>query len=434
MINEIMLTQKNRLKLSKDEFDIITKLSYHSARLYNVGLYSVRQYFFLNNEYLPYVPNYHACKDNENYKLLLSDTSQQILRIVDRNFKSFFNLIKLKAKGKYSAKIRTPRYKKETELMNITIQGRSARIKNGYVHIGFSKAFKDKYQPTFKELIFKLPKNITVTKLQEVRILPVFNGKEFDIEFIYKKQVEQQEVDITKHLSCDLGLNNFATCFNSVDGSSFILDGRYIKSVNHRYNKEIAKLQSIKDKQNYTHKTNRMFNLTRKRTNRINETFNQYVKFIIDYCIKNKIGTLVIGNFKAIKQEINLGKKNNQNFVQIPYGIFKRKLQCKCEQFGIEYYTIEESYTSKCSFLDNEAICKHDSYLGTRIKRGLFRTTTGILVNADTNGSANILRKFLKSTHRLEEFNFGRVVKGFVNNPQRIRFSFKANSFQAHEL
>ena len=142
----MILTQKNRLKLSSTKLEIVKQLSFYSARLYNVGLYSVRQYYFNNNTYLPYAKNYHECKENENYKLLLSDTSQQILRIVDRNFKSFFGLLKLKSQGKYTEKIRIPRYKKQDELMNITIQGRSARIRKGYVIIGLSKAFREKLQ------------------------------------------------------------------------------------------------------------------------------------------------------------------------------------------------------------------------------------------------------------------------------------------------
>ena len=196
----IILTQKNRLKLSSKKLEIVKQLSYYSARLYNVGLYSVKQYYFNNNAYLNYAKNYHECKANENYKLLLSDTSQQILRIVDRNFKSFFGLLKLKTQGKYTEKVRIPHYKKQDELMNITIQGRSARIRKGYVIIGLSKAFKAKHNPPFNELKFKLPKNITVDKLQEVRILPVFNGLEFDIEFVYKKDYEPISVDKNNYL------------------------------------------------------------------------------------------------------------------------------------------------------------------------------------------------------------------------------------------
>ena len=413
----ILLTQKNRLRLKPKELEVVKQLSYYSARLYNVGLYSVRQYYFNNNTYLPYAKNYHECKTNENYKLLLSDTSQQILRIVDRNFKSFFALLKLKAKGKYSEKVKLPHYKKQDELMNITIQGRSARIRDGYVIIGLSKAFKEKHNPSFKELKFKLPKNIKTDKLQEVRIIPVFGGLEFDIEFVYKKEIKPISVDKDKYLSIDMGLDNFATCFDSNDGSSFIIDGRYIKSLNRHYNKQKAYYQSILDRQNIK-QSKRMLRLSRKRYNKINNYFNLAVKKITDYCVKHNIGNIVIGDFSDIKQNINIGKKNNQNFVSIPYGIFKRKLESKCEQLGIEYHLQEESYTSKCSYLDNETVEKQETYLGKRIKRGLFKTAKGYLINADVNGAANILVKFLTS-------NGQRIANryGCVNHPTRLKLN-----------
>jgi IS605 OrfB family transposase len=417
----MILTQKNRLKLSSKKLEIVKQLSYYSARLYNVGLYSVKQYYFNNNAYLNYAKNYHECKANENYKLLLSDTSQQILRIVDRNFKSFFGLLKLKAQGKYTEKVRIPHYKKEDELMNITIQGRSARIRKGYVIIGLSKAFKAKHNPPFNELKFKLPKNITVDKLQEVRILPIFNGLDFDIEFVYKKEFEPISVDKNNYLSIDMGLDNFATCFNSNDGSSFIIDGRYIKSINRHYNKQKAYYQSILDRQSIK-VSKKMLNLSRKRYNKINNYFNLAVKYITDYAISKNIGSIVIGDFSDIKQNINIGKKNNQNFVNIPYGIFKRKLQSKCEQLGIDYHLQEESYTSKCSFLDNEPVKKHDTYKGKRVKRGLFRTSQGYLINADVNGSANILVKFLASNSQ----HLPKVVAkryGCVNHPPRLKLN-----------
>ena len=413
----ILLTQKNRLRLKPKELEVVKQLSYYSARLYNVGLYSVRQYYFNNNTYLPYAKNYHECKTNENYKLLLSDTSQQILRIVDRNFKSFFALLKLKAKGKYSEKVKLPHYKKQDELMNITIQGRSARIRDGYVIIGLSKAFKEKHNPSFKELKFKLPKNIKTDKLQEVRIIPVFGGLEFDIEFVYKKEIKPISVDKEKYLSIDMGLDNFATCFDSNDGSSFIIDGRYIKSLNRHYNKQKAYYQSILDRQNIK-QSKRMIRLSRKRYNKLNNYFNLSVKKITDYCVKHNIGNIVIGDFSDIKQNINIGKKNNQNFVSIPYGIFKRKLESKCEQLGIEYHLQEESYTSKCSYLDNETVEKQETYLGKRVTRGLFKTAKGYLINADVNGAANILVKFLTS-------NGQRIANryGCVNHPTRLKLN-----------
>nr|ARR28431.1 hypothetical protein [Caulerpa okamurae] len=307
--------------------------------------------------------------------------------------------------------------------MTLTIQGQSARIKKGYVYIGLSKAFKEEHNPYINELKFKLPKNIEVNKLQEIRILPIFNGLEFDIEFVYKKDFEPTLVDKEKYLSIDMGLNNFATCFNSSNGSTFIIDGRYIKSINHYYNKQKAKYQSILDKQNI--RTSKgMLKLSRKRYNKINNFFNLAVKHIADYAISKNIGSIIIGELKNIKQDINLGKKNNQNFVFIPFSFFKRKLQSKCEQLGIAYHLQDESYTSKCSFLDNEPIKKHSTYKGQRIQRGLFKTSKGYLINADVNGAANILQKFLTSKGQPIANPYG-----CVNHPPRLRWAPPSPSF-----
>ncbi|MEZ0368277.1 MAG: RNA-guided endonuclease InsQ/TnpB family protein [Candidatus Sericytochromatia bacterium] len=422
-MKEMLLTQKNRLRLRDEERRLVTAMSWHAARLYNVGLYSVRQFFFLNHQSLPYTQNYHQCKDNENYKLLLTDTGQQILRLVERNMKSFFALLGMKQAGHYAEEVNLPRYKKKEAYGLVAIQGRSARIIDGWVHIGFSKAFREKYQPQIHCLKFKLPDHIQVKRLQEVRLLPVANGQEFDIEFVYKKRVTQTPgLDPAKHLSIDLGLDNFASCFASTDGSSFVLDGRYLKSINQRYNKENARLQSIKDLQGIKFTTRRMLNLSRRRGYRLNDYFNRAVKYITDQCLSKGIGTLVVGDFSDIKRDIQLGKRTNQNFVQIPYGLFRQKLQSKCEQEGIAYHAMEESHTSKCSFLDSEPICHQEQYLGRRIKRGLFKTRAGRLVNADVNGAANILAKFLARTDRLAELIRERVVPGFVTNPARVKF------------
>lgn len=418
----IMLTQKNRLRLTREEHAVITALSFHAARLYNVGLYSVRQYYFANNTYLNYAKNYHVCKVNENYTLLLSDTSQQILRLVERNMKSFFALWQMKHSGKYSDAVRLPRYKGKQELGIVPIQGRSARLKQGKVYIGLSKAFKARYTPSFNELVFTLPKHIQVDKLQEVRIIPLCGGKEFDIEYVYQKQREEAP-DLNKetYLSIDMGLDNFATCFDSTSGFSCILDGKRIKHINWKYNKDLARLQRIKDHQHHTHTTARMFRLTRKRGFQLNEYMNLAVKYITDYCLNYRIGTIVVGDFSGVKNGINIGKRNNQNFVQIPYGAFRRKLKSKCEQLGIACQHIEESYTSKTSFLDREFPKKHESYQGKRVKRGLFRASDGTTLNADVNGAAQILHKYLKSNGLLKEPLFQLAGVGCVNHPRRVK-------------
>jgi len=352
--------------------------------------------------------------------LLLSDTAQQILRLVDRNFKSFFGLLKLKKQNKYSDKTNLPKYKKENELMTISIQGRSARVKNGYVHIGLSKAFKEKYQLKIKELIFKLPKHIQVEKLQEVRIMPIFNGMEFDIEFVYKKEIEPLSMDRSRYLSIDMGLDNLAACYSN-SGATFIIDGRYLKSINHYYNKQVAYLKSIYDRQGIKH-SKRFLRLKRKRDFRIKNYFNLAVKYIADYCIQNNIDNIVIGDFEDIKREINLGKKNNQNFVYIPYGLFKQKLKSKCEQLGINYILQDESYTSKASFMDKDNPAYNTIFSGKRVKRGLYQTKENLKINSDINGAANILVKYFKSNGLYKELETLYTTRyGCVNHPVRLR-------------
>ena len=165
-----------------------------------------------------------------------------------------------------------------------------------------------------------------------------------------------------------------------------------------------------------------MYRITQKRNNQVSNYLNHTCKILIDYCINNKIGNLIIGNFSGIKNNINIGRINNQNFVQIPFGILKQKLRSKCELYGIWYRDQEESYTSKCSFIDSESIEKHDVYLGKRIKRGLFKTSTGKLINADINAAANILKKFhLGKSKQNLEFNFKKLSRGCINQPVRIR-------------
>jgi len=217
-----------------------------------------------------------------------------------------------------------------------------------------------------------------------------------------------------------MGLDNLATCYSN-SGATFIIDGRYLKSINHYYNKQVAYLKSIYDRQGIKY-SKRLLRLKRKRDFRINNYFNLAVKYITDYCIQNNIGNIVIGDFQDIKREINLGKKNNQNFVYIPYGLFKQKLKSKCEQFSINYILQDESYTSKASFIDKDNPASNSAFSGKRIKRGLYQTKDGLKINADVNGAANILVKYFKSNGLNRELkNLYSTRYGCVNHPVRLR-------------
>lgn len=206
------------------------------------------------------------------------------------------------------------------------------------------------------------------------------------MEYVYLQEPKKPKLNKDNYLSVDLGLDNFATCVTT-DGTSFIIEGKGIKSFNRWWNKEKAKLQSIYDKQKIQ-KGKKLCYLFRKRKHVINEYMNKSVHYIVQYCIENKIGNIVIGELKNIKQNINIGRKNNQNFVNIPYNLFKQKLKSKCELYGMEYIETSESYTSQeCSQC---GVVKKSN----RKHRGLYVCKDcGNVLNADVNGAINILRK-----------------------------------------
>lgn len=430
----MLLTTKVHIDSNnKDGIDIkvLYNLCYHSARLYNVGLYSVRQYYFNTKKYLNYNSNFKECKNNENYQILLSDSSQQILRLVDRDIQSFFRLLILKNSGKYSEKIRLPRYKDKEGIMSMPIQGRSCRIqKDGTVKIGLTKEFRELYNIDYKKLIITIPENILKAEsFNEIRIIPIHNGKEFEIEFIYdSKYLNLQKVseNASGCLSIDVGVNNLMTCtlHSGSKPKSFIIDGRYVKNVNYYYNKMTSKLKSdySKNKSIDGMNTSRFGRLSNGRNNRINDYFNKSVKLITDICLSNNIKKVVIGYNKYQKQEINNGRVNNQNNVYIPLFKLRSKLQSKCELHGIDYCPIEESYTSKASAIDLDYIPKYGDknipeFSGKRVKRGYYKTKENLFVNADVNGSINILRKYLKASKQNDLSSD--CVRAFVNTPVR---------------
>lgn len=415
----MILTLKNNLILNENDKFIVDKLSFHSARLYNSCIYNIRQHYFNNNSFLPFKEQYHQITSEDNFSILINDSAQQVLRMVDKNFKSFFSLLRLKNKGKYSNKINIPSYLPKEDGWSIFVAGRSARVKNNKVYIGLTKKFRELYNINQKDLILDLPTNLNITKLQQLQIKPTYGGKQYEILFCYEKPNDIKPLNKNNYISLDCGLDNLITTYDTVNYNSFIFDGKPLKSMNQNYNKTKAKLQSSYELNKVEDKnTKRFIKLSEYRKNHINNYLNNTVSKLVNYCINNDIGTLVIGDFKGIKQEINLGSKNNQNFVSIPFGILKRKLEAKCNYYGIDYVLQEESYTSKCSALDLEPIGKKETYLGKRIKRGLFRTSKGILIHADVNGCINILRKYVKSKSG-RDLSLADI-SGAINHPVRI--------------
>ena len=390
------LTVKQQIKhLSKENYLSLKELCHTAKNLTNEAIYNVRQYYFTEGEFLKYEKNYTLLKNSPNYKTLNSNMAQQILKEVDGSFKSFFGLLKLAKKGKYAFKnCKLPKYLPKDGYTTLVIG--FVRLKGNKLIIPFSNSFKKTHKP----VEITIPPILLDKKVKEIRITPKANARFFEIQYTYEAECIQRNLNKNNALAIDLGINNLATCVTNT-GKSFIIDGRRLKSINQWFNKENARLQSIKDKQRFGKKTtNRQTAIARDRNNKVNDYMNKAARKVIDYCIKNNIGTLIVGYNETFQRNSHIGKQNNQNFVNIPYGKLREKLEYLCELNDMMFVKQEESYTSKASFWDKDNIPTYNAdnpqeykFSGNRIHRGMYKTKDGITLNADVNGALNILRK-----------------------------------------
>lgn len=416
------LTIKQQVKhLTKEEYNILRELCRVAKNLTNQAIYNVRQHYFQEKQYLRYEANYYRVKNCENYKLLNSNMAQQTIKDVDSMFKSFFALIKLAKQGKYNFRyIKLPKYLPKNGYANLIIG--MINIKDSIITLPVSNAFKKKLDRRLKVQI-KIPKVLEDKKIKQILIIPKFNARFFEIQYTYEVQEEEIKLDINNALAIDLGVNNLCTCVTNI-GKSFIVDGRKLKSINQFFNKQNARLQSIKDKQNILRQTKQQFLISRKRKNRVDDYINKTCRYIINYCLSNDIGTLVIGYNQSFQSKVNFGKRNNQIFTQLPFGKIREKLEYLCKRYNINYIMQEESYTSKASFFDNDDLPTYNmdnpqkyKFNGSRVKRGLYQTKEGYYFNADCNGALNILRK-----SRAVDLTV-LCSRGELDTPKRIRIS-----------
>lgn len=412
------LTIKQQVKrLSKDDYKSIKELCHIAKNLVNQAIYNVRQYYFTEGEYLNYEKNYHLLKNSDNYKMLNSNMAQQILKEVDGSFKSFFGLLKLAKKGKYTFRdCRLPHYLPKNGYATLVIG--LVRLKGNKLCLPFSNAYKK----THEVIEVTIPPVLLGKKVKEIRIIPKANARFFEIQYIYEAEYIQRNLNKLNALALDLGINNLVTAVSS-KGKTFIVDGRKLKSINQWYNKENARLQRIKDKQHFGKRTtNRQNIIARNRNNKVNDYINKVARKIINYCICNDIGVLVVGYNETFQRNSNIGKTNNQNFVNIPYGKLREKFEYLCKLNDIIYVKQEESYTSKASFWDKDNIPVYNAdnpqeyeFSGIRLHRGMYKCANGKLTNADVNGALNILRK--SSVVSLKTL----YSRGEVDTPVRIR-------------
>lgn len=390
------LTLTNNIRsLSKYEYEALREMCRYSNNLYNAALYNIRQHYFAEKKFLRYESNYHLCKSNENYAMLQAGVAQQTLKVADRSFRSFFGLIEKAKKGDYRFRdIKMPGYREKGGLFNLILQANAIAIRDGFLKIPMSR----KFLKTHREIRIPFPGILEGKEIKEIRICPVYKGRYFKVQYCYKEEVCDPGLDRSRALAIDPGIDNLATCVTTT-GTSFIMDGRKLKSINRYWNKRIAGLQSIANKQGLK-TTRQMQELTMKRNNRVKDCINKTARYIVDYCIASDIGTIVCGYNPDFKRSVNIGKKNSQNFVQIPHGDLRNTLKGLCERYCINYVEQEESYTSKASFPDRDTIPvyapgseAHYSFSGKRVSRGMYMSKDGTLLNADVNGALNILRK-----------------------------------------
>ena len=414
------LTVKQQVKhLSKEDYKTIKELCHIAKNLANEAIYNVRQYYFAEGEFLKYEKNYTLLKNSPNYKLLNSNMAQQILKEVDGSFKSFFGLIKLAKQDRYAFKdCKLPHYLPKDGYTTLVIG--FVRLKGNKLILPFSNGFKK----THKAVEITIPPILLDKKVKEIRIIPKAKARFFEIQYIYEAECVQRNLNTNNALALDLGINNLVTAVSS-NGRSFIIDGRKLKSINQWFNKENARLQSIKDKQHYGKKsTNRQKAIARDRNNKVNDYMNKAARKVINYCIANDIGALVVGYNETFQRSSHIGKRNNQNFVNIPYGQLRSKLEYLCRLNGIVFVKQEESYTSKSSFWDRDDIPVYNAdnpreyqFSGKRVHRGQYKTASGKTINADVNGALNIMRK---SSVVDVSILYGR---GEVDTPVRIRIA-----------
>ena len=414
------LTIKQQVKhLSKEDYLSLKELCHAAKNLTNEAIYNVRQYYFTENEFLKYEKNYTLLKNSPNYKTLNSNMAQQILKEVDGSFKAFFGLLKLAKQRKYAFKnCKLPHYLPKDGYTTLVIG--FVRLKGNKLIIPFSNSFKKTHRP----IEITIPPILLNKKVKEIHIIPKAKARFFEIQYTYEAEHIQRNLNKNNALALDLGINNLVTAVSS-NGKSFIIDGKHLKSINQWFNKENARLQSIKDKQHFGKKTtNRQKAIARDRNNKVNDYMNKTARTVINYCINNNIGTLIVGYNETFQRNSHIGKQNNQNFVNIPYGWLRNKLEYLCELNDIVFVKQEESYTSKASFWDNDDIPTYNAdnpkeyqFSGKRIHRGLYKTAKGKVFNADVNGALNIMRK-----SSVVDMNilYGR---GDVDTPIRIRIA-----------
>ena len=396
----VTLVEQHVIKASDPRFGEIDAAAFAAKNLYNLGNYTLRQSWLSGDGYIPYTQLYHLLKETEAYCALPRKVSQLVLKQLDQNWRSFFAALRTwrEHPDRFLGRPRPPGYKHKQKGRFLLTYNQQA-ISRRWLRKGFVK-------PSQLEVFIRTQQ----TDIKQVRIVP--RRDHYVVEIVYERAPEEHNLEEDLIAGVDLGVDNLITLTSNQPGfTPVVVNGRGLKSINQYYNKRRAERQA----QVGTRSTRRLRQLTEKRNRRIKHLLHIASRRVIDHLVMRRIGTLVIGYNPNWKQRVRLGRVNNQKFVSIPHAMLLEMLTYKAELAGIRVVLQEESYTSRCSFLDGEFPQKRDAYAGKRIKRGLFRTADGKRINADVNAAYNIITKaFPKAIEGIE---------GVVVHPVRVMLS-----------
>ena len=384
----MILVERHIIKQSHQHWQSIDRLSFLSKNLYNAANYICRQYFFASSKKYSLTDLYHLIKNSVDYRALPTKVSKQIIKRLVSTWTGYLEAYKewQRHPGKFLGKPKIPRYKDKIKGRNLVIYHHEsvykAELKKGICHLSMSE--------------IKIPTK--VDNIVEVRLVP--RATCYVVEIVYYKQ-EQQRASSHYVAGIDLGLTNLVALTSNQPGfRPILINGRPLKSVNQFYNKTKAQLQTQLEGERKTSK--RIQSLTAYRNRYVDNYLHNTSRGIVNLLQESEIGILVIGKNENWKQNVNIGKRNNQSFTQIPHARLIDQITYKCQLAGIKVVVTEESYTSKTSALDLETPRKHNTYLGKRVKRGLFRSQSGVKLNADVNGSLQITRKVFPNAYTVE--------------------------------
>lgn len=403
--DEIILSERHIISPSHPYFSECDHLTFLGKNLYNATLFYQRASFFKKEFQNYYAVNRVFTHENQiDYRALPAKVSQQVQILVDKNFKSYFALVKKKVRGEYSSPVCIPRYLHKTK---------------GRCTLPYPKAalsLKKEGVVALSKTGIKIQTKVKREKIQGARIVP--KGNHFVIEILYKQPKKKLVSEKIQNVAfIDPGLNNLMTVTSNAF-SPLLYSGKNLKSINQLANKKIAQVKSSLSERGL-YSSPLLISIYNKRSRRIKDCLHKLSTHLVNQFVSHKIDTVIFGHNLGQKQDIKLGGVTNQNFVQIPFVQLISLLQYKCELQGIRFITTEESYTSKCSFLDLEEIIKQKEYLGKRVKRGLFQSKEGIQINADVNGSLNIGRKYLTKLGLYTDALHKELVSHMAN-PKRI--------------